>query len=102
MALASTWLVATAWQRARPPIVAEVSSYGVVSDTKIDVTLSVKRPDPSVVATCRLIAQAQDAQLVGELAVSVPASSQRQVDIVVSMVTLRPAVSASVRGCTPQ
>jgi hypothetical protein len=101
VALAGTWLVVTAWQRARPPAVAEVSAFHVVSDTKVDVTLNVKRPNPSVVATCRLIAQAQDLQLVGEQAVSVPASNQRRVDVVVSMITLRRAVSASVRGCTP-
>lgn len=101
VALAGTWLVVTAWQRARPPAVAEVSAFHVVSDTKVDVTLSVERPNPSVVATCRLIAQAEDAQLVGERAVPVPASNQRRVDVVVSMITLRRAVLASVRGCTP-
>ena len=101
VALAGTWLVVTAWQRARPPAVAEVSGFQVVSDTKVDVTLSVERPNPAVVVTCRLIAQAQDLQLVGEQAVSLPASNQDQVDVVVSMVTLRRAVSATVRGCTP-
>ncbi len=101
VALAGTWLVQTAWHRARPPAVAEVSAFHVVSDTKVDVTLKVERPNPSVVATCRLIAQAQDLQLVGEQAVSVPASNQRRVDVPVSIITLRRAVSASVRGCTP-
>ena len=101
VALAGTWLVVTAWQRARPPAVAEVSGFQVVSDTKVDITLSVERPNPAVVVTCRLIAQAQDLQLVGEQAVSLPASNQDQVDVVVSMVTLRRAVSATVRGCTP-
>jgi hypothetical protein len=101
VALAGTWLVMTAWQRGRPPAVAEVSGFQVVSDTKVDVTLSVERPNPAVVVTCRLIAQAQDLQLVGEQAVSLPASNQGRVDVVVNMVTLRRAVSASVRGCTP-
>lgn len=101
VAIALSWLLATAWQRARPPAVAEIKASHVVSDTKIEVTLSVERPNPSVVATCRLIAQAQDLGLVGEQAVSVPPSDQRRVDVVVSMTTLRRAVSASVRGCTP-
>ena len=101
VALALSWLVVTAWQRARPPAVAEVKAFHVVSDTKIEITLSVERPNPSVVATCRLIAQAQDLGLVGEQAVSVPGSDQRRVDVVVSMTTLRRAVSTSVRGCTP-
>ena len=101
MAVAVSWLVVTAWQRARPPAVAEIKTLHVVSDTKIEVTLSVERPNPSVVATCRLIAQAQDLVLVGEQAVSVPPSDQRRVDVVISMTTLRRAVSTSVRGCTP-
>jgi uncharacterized protein (DUF58 family) len=101
VALALSWLVVTAWQRARPPASAEIKAVQVVSDTKVEVTLSVERPNPSVVATCRLIAQAQDLGLVGEQAVSVPPSDQRRVDIVVSMTTLRRAVSTSVRGCTP-
>ena len=100
VALALSWLVVTAWQRARPPVVAEIKAFHVVSDTKIEVTLSVERPNPSVVATCRLIAQAQDLGLVAEQAVSVPPSDQRRVDIVVSMTTLRRAVSPSMRGCT--
>jgi hypothetical protein len=101
VALALSWLVVTAWQRARPPAVAEIKAFHVVSDTKIEITLSVERPNPSVIATCRLIAQAQDLGLVGEQAVSVPPSNQRRVDVVVSMTTLRRAVSPSVRGCTP-
>jgi Domain of unknown function (DUF4307) len=101
VALVLSWLVVTAWQRARPPVVAEIKAVQVVSDTKIEVTMSVERPDPSVVATCRLIAQAQDLGLVGEQAVSVPPSAQRRVDVAVSMTTLRRAVSTSVRGCTP-
>ena len=70
VALALSWLVVTAWQRARPPAVAEIKAFHVVSDTKIEITLSVERPNPSVIATCRLIAQAQDLGLVGEQAVS--------------------------------
>ena len=101
VALALSWLVVTAWQRARPPAVAEIKAFHVVSDTKIEITLSVERPNPSVIATCRLIAQAQDLGLVGEQAVSVPPSDQRRVDVVVSMTTLRRAASPSVRGCTP-
>lgn len=101
VAVALSWLVVTAWQRARPPVVAEIKSFHVVSDSKIEVTMSVERPNPSLVVTCRLIAQAQDLGLVAEQAVSAPPSEQRRVEMVVSMTTLRRAVLASVRGCTP-
>jgi hypothetical protein len=98
--LAGWWLVDTAWQRARPPAAGDVSAFHVESDTRIDVTMRVDRPDPSRAATCRLIAQAQDLAVVGEQAVAVPAGDRQRVDLRVTLVTLRRAVSASVRGCT--
>ena len=92
--------MATAWQRARPPISAEVSAFQVETDTKINVTLTVERPDPSLPVTCRVVAQANDAGIVGEQAVTVPAAAARQMELRVTLITLRRAVSAEVRGCS--
>ena len=100
VAVAGWWLVSTAWQRARPPVSAEVSTIQVETDTKITVTLTVERPDPSLPVTCRVVAQANDAGIVGEQAVTVPASSARRLDLSVTLITLRRAVSAEVRGCS--
>ena len=100
VAVAGWWLVATAWQRARPPISAEVSAFQVETDTKINVTLTVERPDPSLPVTCRVVAQANDAGIVGEQAVTVPAAAARQMELSVTLITLRRAVSAEVRGCS--
>ena len=100
VAVAGWWLVTTAWQRARPPISAEVSAFRVETDTKINVTLTVERPDPSLPVTCRVVAQANDAGIVGEQVVIVPAAAASQMDLSVTLITLRRAVSAEVRGCS--
>jgi Domain of unknown function (DUF4307) len=100
VAVAGWWLVTTAWQRARPPISAEVTTFQVETDTKINVTLTVERPDPSLPVTCRVVAQANDAGIVGEQAVTVPAAADNRMDLSVTLITLRRAVSAEVRGCS--
>jgi hypothetical protein len=100
VAVAGWWLVTTAWQRARPPVSAEVSTIQVETDTKITVTLTVERPDPSLPVTCRVVAQANDAGIVGEQAVTVPAAAASRMELSVTLITLRRAVSAEVRGCS--
>jgi hypothetical protein len=98
--LALWWLVATALHHARPVAAAQVSAYTVRSDTRIAVTMTVDRLDPSVAVTCRLVAQAQDYQIVGERAVQVPSGTVPLVNVNVELVTLRRATSAVVKGCT--
>ena len=65
----------------------------------VTVDLTVQRSDPSVVATCRVIAQATDFQPVAEQQVPVPVSSAELVDVTLELTTLRRATSASVSGC---
>jgi hypothetical protein len=98
--LALWWLVATALHHARPVAAARVSAYTVRSDTRMAVTMTVDRVDPSVAVTCRLLAQAQDYQIVGERAVRVPSSTARLVNVSIELVTLRRATTAVVKGCT--
>ena len=100
VAVAGWWLVTTAWQRSRPPFAVEVSAFQVETDTKINVTLTVERPDPSLAVTCRVVAQANDAGIVGEQAVIVPAAAASRMEMSVTLITLRRAVSAEVRGCS--
>ncbi len=94
------WLVWTALIHAEPAVSGQVSSYVVVSDTRMDVTISVQRRDPSRPATCRLLAQSTDFQPVAEQAVPVPASSYEVVELPVPLTTLRRATSATVKSCT--
>lgn len=95
------WLLWTASVRSNPPVSGQVASFTIVSDTQIDLTLTVDRPDPSVPVVCTVIAQASNFERVAELPVEVGASEHRVVDIPVSMQTFRRATSASLDHCAP-
>ncbi len=100
-AVAMTWLIWAAWLNSQPVASAQVPYYNVTSDTSIDITITVQRPDPSVPVTCRVLAQSTDFQPVAELEVEIPASTVKLVDTKVTLTTLRRATSASVSGCSP-
>jgi uncharacterized protein DUF4307 len=98
--VALTWLVWVALVHATPAVSGDVAGFRVVSDTSIEVTMTVQRSDPSTPATCRLLAQSTDFQPVAERTVPVAASPYEVVDVPVTLTTLRRATSVSVRGCT--
>lgn len=98
--VAMSWLVWAALLHAEPAVSGQVASYKVVSDTSMDVVMTVQRSDPSKPATCRLLAQSTDFQPVAESSVQVPASTSKVVDLPVTLKTLRRATSATVRSCT--
>jgi hypothetical protein len=98
--VALCWLVWAALFHSRPPVVAQVAAYTVVSDTSIAVTLTVERRDPSQPVTCRLLAQAEDFQPVAEEEVAVEASTAKVVDKSITLVTLRRAATVVTKGCT--
>lgn len=95
------WLVRTAAVHSQPVVTAKVTGFTVVSDTRIDATVTVDRADPSVAVVCRVSAQATDFQPVGEVNLAVPPTSARVVDADVSITTLRRATTAVVRECSP-
>jgi hypothetical protein len=95
------WLVWTASVHSTPPVSGQVSSYRVLSDQEVTVTLTVDRPDPSRAAVCTVVAQAADFQLVGALErVEIPPQQSRVVDLTLTVKTLRRASSASVKTCS--
>jgi len=98
--LGLTWLVWTALLHSRPGVAAHVQSFRIDSDTSVSVTLTVERPDPSVPATCRVLAQAADYQPVGEQQDAIPASRGRIVDVNLVLTTLRRAAAVMVKDCT--
>ncbi len=93
------WLIWAALFHSRPEVDAQVSAFTVVSDTAIDVTLTVERREPARPVSCRLIAQAADSGTVGEQRVSVEGASVPLVDLRVRLVTLRRAAAATVKDC---
>ena len=86
-AIALGWLIWAALFHSRPAVDAQVAAYTVISDTAIDVTLTVERPRPGRPVTCRVVAQAADFQPVGEQQVAVEASTASVVDKRVMLVT---------------
>ncbi len=93
------WLVWAALFHATPAVAGQVSGFRVASDTEIVVTLTVDRRDPAQPVTCRVLAQGADFAPVGEHEVQVPGASARVVNTEVRLVTLRRALTASVKGC---
>jgi hypothetical protein len=98
--VALSWLVWTALLHADPAVSGDVAGYQVVSDTAIDVTMSVQRSDPSRPATCSLLVQSTDFQPVAESNVAIEASTHQVVDVHVTLTTLRRATSVTVRSCS--
>jgi hypothetical protein len=95
------WLIWTATVHATPAVSGQVTSYTVLSDRQIAVTLTVDRPDPSRAAVCNVVAEAADFQAVGALdRVQIPARDQRVVDVTFTLQTLRRATTASVKSCS--
>jgi hypothetical protein len=100
-AVGLAWLLWTASVQSRPVVSASVAAFTVVSDSRIDATVTVDRPDPSVPVVCRVSAQAPDFQPVGEVNLRVEPSQYAVVDVPVSITTLRRATTATVRECSP-
>ncbi|MFT4164411.1 MAG: DUF4307 domain-containing protein [Microlunatus sp.] len=95
------WLVLTALQHAAPVVSGQVPGYTVVSDTKITVTVTIDRSDPSIPVACRVSAKAVDFQPVGELIVPFEATDEKVVNQTVTITTVRRATTAVVNDCSP-
>jgi hypothetical protein len=98
--LALTWLVWTALLHSRPAVTAQIVSFRIDSDTSVSATISVERRDPSLPASCRVLAQAADYQAVGEQQVPIAASTNRVLEANITFTTLRRATTVVVKGCT--
>ena len=96
-----SWLIWTALVHAEPVVSAKVAAYTVVSDSRIDATVIVDRPDPSIPVVCRVSAQAEDFQPVGEVNLPVEATAEGVVNTSISITTVRRATTAVIRECSP-
>lgn len=94
------WLIWAAAAHANPAVSGAVNVWHVASDTEATFTLTVERPDPSVTASCRVIAQASNFETVGEKTITVPGGSDKLVDVRDSLRTIRRATSVSLDSCT--
>jgi hypothetical protein len=98
-AIGLVWLVWAALLHASPAVSGQMSGFQIVSDTEIVVTLTVDRPDPAQPVVCRVLALGEDYSPVGEQQVEVEGTADRVVNTQVRLVTLRRAMTASVKEC---
>lgn len=94
------WLIWAALVHSRPAVSGALHIWDIKSDDTVTFTLTVERPDPSVAATCRVLAQATNFETVGEKTISVPAGEDRLTDVRDSLRTIRRATSVSLDTCT--
>ncbi len=80
-------------------VTARVDAFTVQSDSQIDVTLTIDRPDPSRGAQCQLYAQAVSYDRVGELTVTVPPGGERLTQQHIELRTFKRATTAVVDSC---
>ena len=97
-AAGAVWLVWAATSHATPDVSAAVSGYEVVSSSRTDVTLEVRRRVGGAVR-CEVYAQAEDAAIVGEREVRLEPADPGTVTTTVSIITERRATTARLREC---
>lgn len=101
IAAALVWTVWTAAYKADPPVLGQIDSYLVTSDTDVTGRLTVQRPDPSLAARCLVVVQAETFDRVGEKVVVIPPGGERLTRVEVSVRTFKRATSMSVESCSP-
>ncbi|HYO34110.1 MAG TPA: DUF4307 domain-containing protein [Nocardioidaceae bacterium] len=97
-AILLVWLGWAAWHHARTTVSGNVVAFDVVSAHRVTVTIEVNRPGDAAVR-CDVQALAEDHSVVGETTTSLPAGSDRSVQIDLEIKTLREATAADVTGC---
>ncbi|RCK70626.1 DUF4307 domain-containing protein [Desertihabitans brevis] len=93
------WLVWAGLDQSTPAVSGRVDRY-TISDTHLDVTVSIQRPDPGVRASCLLVASAQNFERVGEVEVVLPPGGEPLVQQDVRVRTFRRASTASLEDCS--
>lgn len=98
-AAAVAWLVWAGGHGAFGVVTARVDAFTVRSDTLIDVTVTIDRPDVAQGAQCQVFAQAVSHERVGEVTATVAPGGERLTQVVVPVRTYLRATSASVEAC---
>ncbi len=93
------WLVWAGVHGAVLTVTARVDAFTVRSDSQIDVTVTIERPNPSQGAVCQLYAQAITYDRVGELSVTVPAGGQTLTRLEIPLRTFKRATTAVIDSC---
>ena len=95
----SGWLLWAALYHSSPQVASRLLGFRVVGAHRVDVVVQVQRRT-EVAATCRVVAQAADHGVVGDLTFGVPAEGASTVTLSRAVPTERTAVAAVLEGCT--
>ena len=98
-ALGIGWVVWVGVDHATPSVSGRLDTFEIVDDTEAEFTLRVERRDLSATAQCRVIAQADNFERVGELMITVTPDQPELVVIHDTIRTFRRATSVSLDGC---
>lgn len=83
----------------RQPVTGTSVGFNVVSDSTVEVQVSVERTDPSRPVSCIIYAKDKDAAEVGRREFYVPPSTETVVILTDEVRTTAPAVAGDVFGC---
>lgn len=97
--LGAIWLVWAGSYGATGTVTARVDAFEVRSDTQIDVTVTIDRPDPGKAAECLLYSQAVTYDRVGEAKVQVEPGGSSLTTLNIELRTFKRATTAAVENC---
>ncbi|MFT3889047.1 MAG: DUF4307 domain-containing protein [Arachnia sp.] len=86
-------------EQSNPPVVATVRSFTVTAPTEVSTEIVVQRRNPAEAAVCRLTAQAQSFEVVGEADVDIPPGTEKVTPLTTTVKTVREATSIEVDSC---
>jgi hypothetical protein len=95
----SAWLLWAALYHAGPQVNASLLSFSVVGRHQLQVKVQIDRGESTPVV-CRVTAQTADSSIVGDRTFAVPAQGAASITVSRKIVTERPAVNATLQGCT--
>ena len=98
-AIGGIWLIWAGVHGATGVVTARVDAFEVRSDTQMDVTVTVDRPDPAKGAECLLYAQAVSYDRVGETTVRLEPGGSALTTLTIELRTFKRATSASIEAC---
>lgn len=93
------WLAWAGSYGAVRTVTARVDAFTVLSDTRIEVRVTVDRPDVDAAASCLLFAQAATYERVAELPITIDAGGTGLTTRTYTLNTIRRATAADVEGC---
>ena len=98
-AVGAVWLVWAGAYGATGTVTARVDAFQVRSDTTMDVTATVERPDPKRGAECLLYAQAVTFDRVGETRVTIAPGGSALTTVRLQLRTFKRATTAAMESC---